>query len=201
MIVPIFHTKRELGSFGQRISETTENAIQNYWAAITETIKGLPIDFSRLFVYQDSLPDLPTETVDDWLSTSPDTPNYGILKFLKEKGATLVGTENSKLLLDHINLIEDVMNISASEKTVNELYEEGSIGLLYARDRYIANRIGQTLTETGVGLLFLGKRHNVKDLLPEDIIVATTEDSLETLLTFLSEIREKTRQIPGKERQ
>ena len=44
--------------------------------------------------------------------------------------------------------------------------------LLNQRDRFIAQRIGETLNADQIGILFIGMRHRVQDYLQPDIQIA-----------------------------
>jgi len=68
---------------------------------------------------------------------------------------------------------------------------------LKGRDEYIAKRIKDTLSEGGMGILFIGLAHEVKRLLEQEMEISEPE----TLIGGSSEaLREKLR-LYGKERE
>ncbi|MBI4606173.1 MAG: hypothetical protein HY721_29760 [Planctomycetes bacterium] len=141
-------------------------AIGEMWSEIESMVYGLSVDFRQVKLYQDGLPvcGKELEIVTDLAQRS--SRNHVLLKRLVARGATLVGTESPDLLL------EEYKSISAAGK------EDGSrpapsaaADLLRRRDRFIANRIDETLREDETGILFMGLLHRVDEYLPASIEV------------------------------
>ncbi|KAF2990131.1 hypothetical protein OGR47_11550 [Methylocystis sp. MJC1] len=170
--VPVLHSVAEMGAaapaykaaFIARHGEAkwTERcaAFDAIWRSTAEAIKALGLDLRRVKLYQDSLPvcDKESELVSNLAAQG--SPNHQLLESLMRGGATLVGTESPALLLDEYKLLQ------SSERT-----DAKAAALLDARDRFIAERISQTLGEEEVGLLFIGALHRVARFLPQRIKV------------------------------
>jgi hypothetical protein len=174
LIVPIVHTSAELGSEGQqnraefvarhgdlRWAER-EAKIEHYWLNVRDAVLALPIGFDQVKVYQDSLPDGPgTDRLVEDMAEHGNSPNHRVLKLLKARGASIIGTESLSLLLEEYQAIKDGR---ASPDLLRRSLE--------ARDRYIADRIGSTLAEGEIGILFIGAAHDVARFCDPSIKVA-----------------------------
>jgi hypothetical protein len=173
LIVPIVHTEAELGSEGHAHREgyvarhgehrwaEREAAIERYWLVVRESVLDLPIALSQVKVYQDSLPDGPeTDRLIEDIANH-GSPNHRLLLLLKSRGATVVGTESLALLLEEYQAIKE---FRASPEMLRRSLE--------ARDRYIANRIGETLGPGEIGILFIGAAHDVARFCDPTIRVA-----------------------------
>jgi len=127
------------------------------------------------------------------------TPNYEVLRRLRDKGANIVGTESLPLLLQEYRGLQAIFN-SENEEQKHEArlkYAKVSPYLLKGRDEYIAKRIKDTLSEGGMGILFIGLAHEVKRFLEQEMEI----NEPETLIGGSSEaLREKLR-LYGKERE
>lgn len=190
IIVPIIHNLADFGSLGSRIpfDKGTEALTTQYWNGVLAYVQGLPIDFSQLRVYQDGLPDTSEEDISLILSKA-QTPNYNVLRWLKNKGARIIGTEDKDLLVREYDLFQATLidPTEDEDRYVDarlKYYSETPI-LLQQRDAYIAQRIRDTLPEGGTGILFIGLGHEVKRLLEQEIEVSEpkmlTDSSSETL--------------------
>lgn len=173
LVVPIIHSGMELGSelethragivarHGEAGWEARQAAVADYWRAVRDALLALPIDFRRLKVYQDSLPDGPgVERLIEELARG-GSPNHQLLLTLRARGAAVLGTESLALLL------EEYQAIKAQRADVPFLRRS-----LEARDRYVAERIGVTLGKGENGILFIGAAHDVRRFIDRDIDVA-----------------------------
>ncbi len=170
--VPVLHSMAEMGAAAPAYkaafiarhgaAKWAERcaAFDAIWRSIAEAIKALRLDLRRVKLYQDSLPvcDKESELVQDLAAQG--SPNHELLESLMRGGATLVGTESPELLLDEYKLMQSPDRTDAKASA-----------LLDARDRFIAERIDQTLGEAEVGLLFIGALHRVARFLPARIKV------------------------------
>lgn len=199
IIIPIVHTRADLGSLGSKIPvdpECETTSIQ-YWQAVSEYIPGLPVDFSTLKVYQDGLPDVPKESIDLILDKA-ETSNYNLLRWLRQQGADIVGTEDTKLLIEEYNLRQGTLVTYSSQEEYVEarLQRANRMPVLSTmRLAYIARRIKATLPEGGTGILFIGLAHEVKKLLEPEIEITEPE----TLIGSSSEALRK--RLLGKEKE
>jgi hypothetical protein len=172
--IPIIHTSDDLGShlveakkeyvskYGLSKWDDHINAVDKFWRELREALLALPVDYKNANLYQDSLPvcDLELEIVKELAENG--NVNYQILLELVKKGATIMGSEDPKLLIEERNRI-----IENGVTTLSNVYDD----LMERRDSYIAQRINTTLKDDEIGLLFIGALHKVADKLPSDIQV------------------------------
>lgn len=152
--------------------------IAEFWETLEKVILSLGLDFNRVRIYQDGLPVCGREAdiVRD-LAESGGT-NYKIVLDLMERGASLEGTESLELLLqeyDRLKSGKDATAASTGEAPGQEQCDTAA-KLLQARDRFIADRIDQTLRPGEVGMLFVGALHNVVEHLPATVEVMALEE-------------------------
>jgi len=200
IIIPIVHTRADFGSLGSRVpvNQKYETEATQYWQAVSKYIQKIPVDFSELRIYQDGLPDISAEMVATIVDET-QTPNYDLLRWLRNKGAHIMGTESPPLLLQEYRALQTIFKAEGEEQKQAALeYEKVSAHLLEGRDKYIAQRIKATLPEDGRGILFIGLAHEVKRLLEQEIEVGEPE----ALIGSSSEaLRERVRERLGKERE
>jgi len=197
IVIPIIHTHADFGSIGSKLQVNQEYEILaiQYWQTVSEYVQKLPMDFSKLKVYQDGLPDISTEIVTKIVDET-QTPNYNLLRWLRNKGAHIMGTEDPLLLLQEYRALQTIFNAEGEEQKQAALkYEKISAPLLEGRDKYITQRIRDTFPEDGIGILFIGLAHEVKRLLEQEMEVSEPE----TLIGSSSEALRK--RLSGKERE
>ncbi len=164
-IIPIVHTLADMGSLAPAIAaargaESTE-LIEDFWEQMQQMVLHLEVDFARVRLYQDSLPECGREEQIVEEVARQGSANFRLLRMLMRKGARLEGTESAELLVEELRLIREGQTGQAERlKALGE-----------ARDRYIAGRIGQTLEPGEVGLVFLGMMHNIVGYLDPEIEV------------------------------
>lgn len=164
-IIPILHNAADLGSFGPKVlsrrSRSSTALIDDLWEQIGDQLMSLDLDFGKLRVYQDSLPHCGFEiTIVRDLATK-GSANFRLLCDLLDRGATLMGTESPELLLRELNFARNP-DLATPESLAK---------LAIDRDRYIANRIDQSLLPGEEGLLLIGMLHEVRSHLPASIEV------------------------------
>jgi len=196
--IPITHTFKESvasrgqslmfakAAYGEKKALSDERKVYQDWLQIVhrikEEIKKQNLDYSKLFIYQDSwLDDFEIDPIE---MQETRVPNQIILGKLIEKGAKLVPVEDKKLFNKHkeIAIEEEILNLAferVQEKedlefqakilkrlTVKqkELKNETFV-LMRKRDEYIAKRIHQTLPEDSIAILFMGANHKVTEKL------------------------------------
>jgi hypothetical protein len=201
--IPVIHTQVDLGALNDRIQllkigqlgrgrwRRNLTLVDKLWSRIESTITGLSLPYERLRVYQDGLPVCGREAEIVSRLAAAGSRNYRLLLVLKEKGATIMGTESPELLLEEYQLVkEDFGSVGEGSALPRAArgrpYLSGrpqaaakqevtrralSDSLLKRRDQYIANRINQTLLAGETGILFLGGFHSVENGLDKDIRV------------------------------
>ena len=182
---PIIHSQQDMGGFSESVRKVTLQKLgvrewkrkismfDLFWTEIENAIQGLVLSFERTRLYQDGLPVCGREREIITELAQTGSPNHRLLRRLMDKGAILMGTESSELLIEEYQLIKkmlesgdvkEAIRIEASQKSVSD-------SLLEKRDVYIATRIDTTLSVGETGILFLGILHNIGGRLPKDIHV------------------------------
>jgi hypothetical protein len=183
--IPVIHTQADMGGlsealqratlreFGQKSLKRKIYLINKMWAEIEQAIEGLDLRYEKVRIYQDGLPvcGREAEIVRDLARAG--SRNHRLLLRLMERGATIMGTESSELLVEEYGLIKQSM-------TVEDIHQGREIearrkaladALIRKRDQYIADCIDQTLQIGETGLLFLGMLHALENQLHKDIRV------------------------------
>ncbi|MBM4083302.1 MAG: hypothetical protein FJ272_00765 [Planctomycetes bacterium] len=185
MWIPIIHTEADLGSMkasvrrlyvrraGERGWDRRVKAVEDIWRTIRAQVQALKLDYSRVRLYQDGLPNCGHEPEIVKGLAQSGSQNHQLLQELMEKGATVMGTESPELLLEEYQLARKTLGtLGASQPDGQErLQRERSLLILEKRDRYIAERISQTLKPGETGVLFLGMLHSLDGLLPQEVEV------------------------------
>jgi len=203
IVVPIIHTYTDMGSIRGRVpfSKKCGEVAVSYWEKVFNYLKNWSGDFSKLKVYQDGLLDTEPEVVKRIVAET-QSENYEVLRWLKNQGASILGTEGPALL-------EEYRCLQAIAKAPDEISKQAALAeyrrkspwLLEDRDKYIANRINSTLGEEETGLLFLGVKHDVASYLDQEIRINQPETLINSLKEALLEIESETRRVfIGKER-
>lgn len=186
--VPVLHTSSDMGTlagsmkevyvkkFGKKKWEEHVRVIDEMWNGIRQRIQqmnfsyGKP-DSGKVKVYQDGLPICGMEKRIVADLAKKGSPNHKLVLWMMRQGATLVGTEDPKLLLEeynHIRKITQAKTHREHERLVHK-FEEQSAELLQKRDKKISAQIDSTLKKGEIGVLFIGLLHRVDELLPKDI--------------------------------
>ena len=129
--------------------------MNQFWTQLSkEVLAGSTPDF----VYNDGLPicgeALELKIVKELVAQG--SKNHILVHKLIQRGAKLVGTESPELLLNELNLARG----SLSDNSLVDL-----------RDKFIGNRINETLLEGKFGIIFIGLLHDISRYLAKDIKV------------------------------
>jgi len=184
--VPIVHGQGDLGPIqesvrqayikkgGEEAWKASREAIAEFWNAMEIAMDLLPVDYTKLRLYQDGLPvcGLEEKIVRDLAGQGG--ANYRILLKLAERGAKIEGTEDPDLLRKEYELIMAGVHAGAGSLGTDTAKDENAEvfrDLLERRDRFVAQRIDKTLQTGETGILFLGALHRATAMLPETIQV------------------------------
>ena len=183
--IPIIHSQVEMGAFSESVRKATlqklgrqawnrkVRLIDKTWEAIERTVDGLKLPNGKILLYQDGLPvcGREAEIVADLARAG--SRNHRLLLRLMERGATIMGTESSSLLIEEYELNKQAFAQSRNPKSPGMEARQKALGesLLKKRDQFIADRIHRTLRAGETGILFLGRLHSVKEWLPKNIRV------------------------------
>jgi hypothetical protein len=174
IVVPVVHSREDMGSLAPGSARGVAAASRRgaaFWSALKQRIGRLNQDWKGVKVYQDGLPDALPELVDRIVAKAPGQ-NYGLLRWLVERGATVLGTEEPKLLVEERALLKAISDASGpARESARAAYARRGPALLDERDGYIARRIDATLGDGETGLLFIGAAHQVDKHLAPDIVV------------------------------
>jgi len=182
--IPIVHTPEDLGShltevkmeyiarYGAPKWRDHIEAVGKFWQELSRTLLELPVDYRKIKLYQDGLPVFGRELDMVEKLAEDGNRNYQLLLELAKEGATVMGTEDPRLLIEEWDRL--IKNGAAG--AVNP-YDE----LMQRRDEYIAQRIASTLKHGEIGLLLIGAFHKVTERLPRDIAVCRSLDGLSKL--------------------
>ena len=188
--VPIIHSETDLGSLAGRVREAYAarfgadawerhaRAIEEMWRGIRERIFSMGLEYSRVRIYQDGLPacgpvgpacGAEASIVKDLAGRG--SLNHQLVAHLMDLGATLVGTEDPRLLLREYEEMKRRMEGARGARTpvAGRASLLGGGDTLVERDRFIARRIGSTLGDGETGVLFMGLAHHVERFLPGDM--------------------------------
>ena len=185
LCIPIVHTQADMGALnepiqrlkvkklGKKTWEHNLELVKNFWTQIEQVTEGLALPYERVRLYQDGLPVCGREwdIVTDLAKAG--SRNYRLLLKLKEKGAILMGTESSELLVEEYQLAKQVFAEEMPPGPARQTAQGKSLqdSLLKRRDQFIGRRISQTLLSGETGLLFVGMLHSVEPWLDKDIQV------------------------------
>jgi hypothetical protein len=181
--IPIIHTQADMGALSQAIQrlkvkelgrkgwERNVKLVDKLWARIEQAIEGLALLYERVRLYQDGLPVCGREPEIVTELARAGSRNHGLLHRLREKGATIMGTESSELLVEEYELVKEDFASGRREFTRREEPRRKALrdSLLKRRDEYIARRINETLQAGETGLIFLGMLHSLGSGLDKDI--------------------------------
>ncbi len=182
--IPIIHTVADLGTLGPSIRGKTRAAlgrqglmqhaarVEQLWTEIERMAAELPVSAGAARVYQDGLPVCGREREIVSELAAVGNRNHKLLLKLAERGAVLMGTESPELLIEEYRLATDEFAAGSTAQTkIGEKKMGDTLLLLEKRDRYIANRINETLRAGESGILFMGMLHDVARYLDADIHV------------------------------
>lgn len=180
---PILHTKADLGSFGvsvqraairklgKRAWSRNVQFVDQLWLKIEREIEALTLPWERVRLYQDGLADCGREKEIVAELAKAGSLNHRLLLRLIERGATVMGTESSELLIKEHELIKKSIATLSLPQRKTDPREKPRRTLLGQRDAFIAERINATLRAGEIGILFLGMLHCLEDRLDRDIEV------------------------------
>lgn len=183
--IPIIHSQVDMGALSESVRRVTlqklgqkgwkrkVNLIDRMWTEIEKVIEGLALSYEKVRLYQDGLPVCGREAEIVTELAKAGSPNHRLLLRLKERGATIMGTESSELLVEEYELVKQSLAGGGAPKAGGIEARKKALGdsLLKRRDRYIADRINGTLRDGETGVLFLGMLHSLGNWLDKDIRV------------------------------
>lgn len=189
LYIPIIHDQSDMGSLGSVLEKASSSYLgERRWARHKETvatfwraIEGFlsSVDAKALNIYQDGLAaegELGRRVVEE--AARRGSKNHLVLLDLIARGAELRNSEDIRLLLEEgQHLLEATQEGPETTEVFDKIeYQRRKEQLTEQRDRFIADRINQTLREGETGVLFMGADHDVLRHLPEDIIIISVKE-------------------------
>ena len=188
--VPVIHTSADLGSLAgditrRGISELGEDlwrkhqkTVEDFWDVMSNYFDS--IDVSGMKIYQDGMiaeGEVGEKIVEE--GRSKGSNNYELVSRLLKKGAILVRTENFHLVKKECDMLRGItQSRSIFQKLLGFIkYKLVKTRLLDQRDRFIVQRINETLDPKETGILFIGASHGVKNLLAQDIQIKEVKEA------------------------
>jgi hypothetical protein len=110
--VPIIHSPADMGSMGAELAAACIERLgrrhwddyvamlATFWQLIRAGLDGLGLDYGRVDLYQDGLPVCGKELEIVKVAAAKGSDNHQLVLDLISRGATLMGTEDPKLLLE-----------------------------------------------------------------------------------------------------
>lgn len=178
------HSPGEFGSLGKCVMQAHAEVygtdelekflekIEEYWDEVRKRIITAGLyghKASPLHIFVDGLPNAAEDTVHkvvEDLIASKKIPAYRIIARLQKYGAKVHGTENIQLLLEEYKYYKGLSEGKSGDAA------ESAQTRLTARDTAIALRIQEVMTsDNDIGILFIGRAHDVIGKLPDDFTV------------------------------
>jgi len=213
LYVPIIHTSSDLGSLakdvtkrgivelGQEVWNEHLKTVEGFWNAIL--LYFMYIDELGLKIYQDGMVaggEIGQKIVEE--GTRLGSKNYELVARLLKQGAILIKTEDFNLVKEERDRLLTLTKAkSVTQKLIAFIkYKLVKNRLLNKRDRFIAQRINETLNDGERGVLFIGAFHNVKNFLPGDIQIKEIKDAQRVreyyrLLPFYHKHKEQSQEL------
>jgi hypothetical protein len=159
VIVPRMYTKDEFKEETSYVPDDYDTKCQEFWGYVAEKLGVLKGRIRRIFRESLSI-----NTREALLALSGDEEqSRTVLVGLLEDGAAPESTEDPILMAETESWIEMM------RKTPNEMLSELYGQSLAEQNRYVADRIGESLREGEVGLLLIDSRRRIEP--PQDIRV------------------------------
>src|SRR6266545_3654167 len=169
ILIPIIHTQADMGALsepiqrmkmaklGTRSMQRNFELVNRLWTQIEQTLEGMAIPCEQLRVYQDGLPVCGHELEIVNALARAGSRNYQLLLKLKQKGATIMGTESCELLVEEYQFLQQAFSEPRSKLPARAASRgrNSQDSLLKRRDQYLGARINTTLLKGETGLLFL----------------------------------------------
>lgn len=181
--------ERGILGLGEEVWKEHLQTVKDFWDSLARYFDGLEVSGFKIF--QDGLlanGEIGQKIVEEGLKSG--SKNYEIISRLIHKGAILVKTEDFALVKEERDHLIGLTKAGTKrEKLIAYLkYKLSKNHLLKRRDRFIAERINETLKEGETGILFIGAYHNIIPMLNEEISV--------TEVKKIDKVREYQRLLP-----
>ena len=184
--IPIIHTNADMGSFGKELAKKSvaligeskwqlhTDTVNGYWNAIETYFGNVKLNIKGIKIYQDGMfvdgePAL--KIIQEGINSG--SKNSAIISKLIGQGALLIKTEEFKMVKKEYDCIQSIIHSKNSFQRFYFLlrYKILKPIILSKRDKFIVNRITETLGNNETGILFIGAYHHIIKKIPHDIAV------------------------------
>lgn len=186
LYVPVIHSIADMGSLGEELQLTSASRIgeakwqrhvetvNHYWENIEAFLERNVLDAGGMKVYQDGMfvdGEPAMKIIHEGIKSG--SKNSELVLKLIIKGATLIRTEDFKMVKDEYDGLQQILKSKNNLAKLFCLFRFKMLKPIYLRrrDKFIARQIAQTLGENETGILFIGAYHHVNKRLPKDIKV------------------------------
>lgn len=171
-------TKRGIADLGEDFWKKHQKTVKDFWDVISNYFDF--IDVSGIKIYQDGMiadGEVGEKIVEEGRSNGSN--NYALVSRLLKKSALLVRTESFHLVKEEYDRLRAItQSNSIFQKLLGFMrYKLVKTRLLNQRDRFIAERINETLGPQETGILFIGASHGVKDWIAQDIQIREVKEA------------------------
>lgn len=190
LYIPVIHTSADLGSLakdvarraiadlGEKLWQAHRKTVNKFWDCLSKYLDT--IDVSGMKIYQDGMVaegEIGQKIVEEGVRAG--SRNYELVTSLINRGAFLVKTEDLGLVKEErdrlIIITQARLNIQRLLAFIKYKFVKNR--LLSKRDKFIVQRINETLGQDETGIIFIGAFHNIKKRLPKDIKVIEIKDT------------------------
>lgn len=162
-IVPKMFTGVELASVDASLPDDFQDKSKEFWDYVDEKLR------TQLYVqklYYDSLTKEDSEESLEFIKKNNEQC-YNLVQKFRDGGAKLQATEDPLLLAETVSWVSMLKDNEETDLATEEMLAKNMMD----RDKYIADKISESLKENETGILFLAPGRQVVNLLPSDIRV------------------------------
>lgn len=182
--VPIIHSPADLGGLakdvanrgvaglGEAMWQEHLKTVQGFWNVLIQYFESF--DAANVKIYQDGMmADGDTGRMIAEENAKAGSKNYELVLTMIKRGAILIKTEDISLVKAEL---ANIISITREKSIIRKLFSYLRFilvknRLLGKRDKFIAQRIAETLKDGEKGIIFIGAFHRIINLLPGDIQV------------------------------
>ncbi|MFH0771968.1 MAG: hypothetical protein V1933_05060 [Candidatus Omnitrophota bacterium] len=187
--VPIIHTSADLGSLAvdvtkRGVADLGKDAwrehiktVNRFWDAISFYFDSMEV--SGMKIYQDGMVaggEIGEKIVEEGVMAR--SKNYDLISRLLKRGAILVKTEDFNLVKEERDRLFAIIKARSIIQKLIALMNFKIVKnrLLNKRDKFISERINETLDQDETGIIFIGACHNLKEKLSKSIQIKEIKD-------------------------
>lgn len=184
-------TRKGIDEFGIEFWENHVDTVNKYWEIIGQSCDAIDFGDKVVKIYQDGMVvdgEIALKIMED--SVKAGSRNYEIISKLVKRGAIIIRTEELSLVKKELEMLKSIPSSGALITKLIMIFWFKIIRskLLNQRDKFIADRIAETLAMNEIGIIFLGAYHDILKKLPKDIVIRELKE--------ISKVREYQKLLP-----